>query len=82
MTRATSRPVRSPTACLTLFDVKQPENVRAAPHLRATQRFRPLAGTFRIGLRWAGDAAHTFDLLRSTELAAWEAVLGVPGVTF
>ncbi|CAN5803412.1 hypothetical protein BH24GEM1_BH24GEM1_20150 [soil metagenome] len=65
-----------------LFGVKHPDDVRAKPYLRAVGEFRPLEGAFRVGLRWAGNPGLRHDLLRSTELSAWKAVLDVPGVTF
>jgi hypothetical protein len=43
---------------------------------------RPLPGSFRVGLRWAGLPTHLNDGNRSTRLADWAPVLAVPGVTF
>lgn len=65
-----------------LFGVERPEDVQAAPYLRAVKPFRPLPGKFRVGIRWAGNPSHTEDLIRSTSLADWATVLDVPGVTF
>ncbi len=44
-----------------LFGVERPEDVACAPYLRATTELPPLAGTFRVGLRWAGDPTHATD---------------------
>lgn len=66
----------------TLFETQRAQDVPPAPYLRALRSFRPLAGDVRVGIRWAGDPAHSMDLTRSTALEAWGPVLAVPGVTF
>jgi tetratricopeptide (TPR) repeat protein len=66
----------------TLFGVEHQQDVSSPPYLRALKPFRLLEGAFRVGLRWAGDRAHTDDLQRSTSLVDWAPVLAVPGVTF
>jgi hypothetical protein len=53
-----------------------------APYLRALTAFRTLPGALRVGLVWAGSPEHSNDPWRSTRLAKWAPVLGVPGVTF
>ena len=65
-----------------IFGVEHPDHVARPPYLRPPGTFRRLPGAFRVGLRWAGDRAHTYDLLRSTSLADWAPLLDVPGVTF
>jgi hypothetical protein len=60
----------------------RPEDVPPAPYLHATHVHAQLAGTFRVGLVWAGQPGHPDDGIRSTALADWAPVLEVPGVTF
>ena len=62
--------------------VHGPVELVPAPYLRATTAFRALPGGFRVGLVWAASADHSNDPWRSTRLAQWGRVLGVPGVTF
>jgi hypothetical protein len=65
-----------------LFGASTPEDMTFPPYLQARETFRPLAGDFRVGLRWAGLPWNDSDHRRSTQLRSWEAVLQVPGVTF
>ena len=65
-----------------IFGVERPEDVRSVPYLRSSAPPPALAGTVRVGLRWAGEPVHVEDVHRSTRLADWGAVLDVPGVTF
>jgi hypothetical protein len=60
----------------------RPDDVPPAPYLRATRVRAPLAGTFRVGLVWAGQPGHPDDGIRSTTLADWAPVVEVPGVNF
>ena len=65
-----------------LFGVQRPEDVACAPYLRATTELPPLPGTFRVGLRWAGDPHST----RPTTAArprwpAWGPVLEMADIT-
>jgi hypothetical protein len=62
--------------------VRSPANLPPAPYLRAPAAFRDLPGAFPVGLVWAGSPDHSNDPWRSTRLAQWAPVLGVPGVTF
>jgi tetratricopeptide (TPR) repeat protein len=60
----------------------RPEDVPPAPYLRATAARDPLPGGFKVGVAWAGNPGNPEDAVRSTRLADWAPVFGVPGVTF
>jgi Flp pilus assembly protein TadD len=65
-----------------LCGCRSPKDVPPAPYLRTTVTRDPLPGTFKVGIAWAGNPANPDDALRSTRLADWAPVFGVPGVSF
>jgi hypothetical protein len=56
------------------------DGIPPAPYLWPAESFRPLPGTFRVGIVWQGNILH--QPYRATRLAHWAPVLAVPGCSF
>jgi hypothetical protein len=72
-----------PIMCLpSILGIEDADSIPPTPYLYARETFRPLAGDFKVGLRWAGQPGNAHDLMRSTHLAQWAPLLAVPDVAF
>jgi hypothetical protein len=73
----------TPDMCLPyLFGVQSEQDTPPAPYSVSRGGFRRLEGSFKVGIRWSGHPQDMLDLMRSTHLSDWRAVLDVPSVTF
>ncbi|MGH7498117.1 MAG: glycosyltransferase family 9 protein [Gemmatimonadales bacterium] len=72
-----------PIMCLPhVLGIRSAQDIPPTPYIQARQVFRPLAGDFKVGIRWAGQPSNAHDLMRSTHLHQWAPVLSVRGATF
>lgn len=72
-----------PMMCLpSQIGIQRAKDIPLTPYLHAPGSFRPLAGAFKVGIRWAGDPGNAHDLMRSTHLTQWVDLLSVHGATF